>query len=176
MKAELTAERVLELLELALEAEQTFPPEVFTWLQGALRAHVESLGARSPADCLGFTVGRGERSIARRLRASRRDAALLDAWRIVAEGAGELTLKHADVLESEMAGFRSSFWLTWKKAGGPPAGTSALRSALYDLCADEPDAPPAAARVLYDALRRICAKSAFAPNPDLASVPADSVE
>jgi hypothetical protein len=152
-----TDERVLELIELALEAQakgEPMPLEVCTWFAAALRASVDSLGRLPIERALGFVVARGERSLARRISQSRVDAALVDAYQALGAGWSS-AWSRCEGLEAEMEQFERLYWPSWSEEGPPKRKTAALLLALHDLFSAPGGEIPRKARGIYERLQRV---------------------
>jgi hypothetical protein len=96
----------------------------------------------------------GERSIATRMAEAKRLAAFVDAWRAMTDCEGLSDWRRCEVLAAELAEFESAYLPRWLKDGGPPAGASRLRRALYQAFTALERPPPRAAKSLHAALRR----------------------
>jgi hypothetical protein len=119
----------LALDRLQALASGTIDQDTRRWLRDGVRAYLASAGAISLPRALGLDVPRGSRSWARQLREADRRLHLRTAWAAVtADDVSEY--RRAHLLAEAVADFERTYWPAWQ-AAGPPAGTSALRTALY---------------------------------------------
>ncbi len=74
-----------------------------------------------------------------------------DYWLTVAHGMcdGGSAWHRSTRLLAELTRFREVIWPAWKEQGGPPAGASELRSALYEVVIASPKKLPKSARAIH---------------------------
>ena len=122
--------------------------DVRGWLRDGVRAYLKAAGDVTLDQALAITPRRGSRSWGRRLRAAERRLHLRAAWRAATD---EAVSEHrrANLLAAAVADFERDFWPAWSTTG-PPAGASALRSALFHARRATAEPLPSSWRRLLD--------------------------
>lgn len=141
-----SAVRPLEVLLQAIDAMEAgdpLPPAAAAHLSTALRGYLDG---RGPLDaCLGMRPRPGERSQATRYRQWKRDRALRSAWALCE---GETPWAKSNNLAAEVSRYESIIWPRHRTMEAPPAGTSQLRTHLFE--AFRAGAIPTTARQLHE--------------------------
>lgn len=111
----------------AAVAAGQFDPAVLTWLQRGFSAHAAACGEMPLERCLRLGTQNKQARVAR-------DAWLLKAWHLLTEvPAGRA---RSNELARQLRHFEATFWTSkqaWRDLQAPPAGTSELRVALFQV-------------------------------------------
>ena len=149
-----TGAESVQLLEQALRASKAFAPDVFRWLQRALREYAKEGRAGTLERHLGLNVEQNKgRSAVRRRLVNERWQALGAAYAAQIDCDNLGPFKRCDVLVTDLKEFEKLFWESWRQSG-PPESASRLRRALFAVYQAYDGHPPCEARSLYGALVR----------------------